>query len=769
MSSSPWLALGRCGVHILPILVSSAIIAINLKQLFIGINFKGPIQSETINIAFLQTAAKVQELLIIASLTTIVFQLTRDELIYGEGLPLGLVSAGADFTKLSFFWSPQLFGSLRTLFRGPRKYRNIQLGVFLLLAGAIALLAGPSCAVLLVPQTQVWPVGSTPVALNGTVDDFWPVSLTANPSLAAICSSSGANQYGTCPSGGFNSIWSHYSRLDAANYADYVLPYAAELSGNRYYWPIESMPPISTRTISLGGPQNTVYRYRPWMIQTHLAAAVVLDQLMKDWWNALLSDGAYSVPEIDDRRAASTHVYNPYVRVRCAPADVLSALNQTIRFPTFDDPPLLVAQNLSSDSFPNTPTNHLRFSWVPLSGLVIDELTTGAILQSAWSADNQSRLVTGCSVSAQWVPASIRSDAYSFWQGWYPKAVWFGEGYPPNGGLLMNETSRSSRTAINTDQTWLDTLTPPTPVEGPGYHKWGPSTIESILGSVGITEGFGNNITALAQSWRNHDNEDRSGLLAMVILSIFTDGLSRTGVNKLYESPVNRSQWKLLPYEKKDDFDRLILKGQRALKYPKDNDMFLVEFGISGLSYSLSLAQKLAMAVLFLHIAFALAHTLWTTLRGESSSCWDSTTEIMVLAQNSRPAMEALDNTAAGIQYSSTFSKKVIIRPTRPNDAQVADHLEFVIMGEATKAEDELSAMSSSTPGPSVSAGTSVSQLQSRTSTWPLARRIGRNISTSSADWLHDGTTSSAPLLPLQDQDSHAAQQSRIQIDHAYG
>ena len=768
-NSSPWLALGRCGIHILPILVSSAIIAINFKQLFIGINFKGPVQSETLNIAFLQTAAKVQELLIIASLTTIVYQLTRDELIYGDGLPLGLVSAGADFTQLSFFWSPQLFGSLRTLFRGSRKYRKIQLAIFLLLAGAIALLAGPSCAVLLIPQTQDWPVGSTPVALNGTIDDFWPVSLTANPSLAAICSLSGANRYAICPSGGFNSLWSHYSRLDASNYVDYVPPYAADLSGNRYYWSIESMPPISTRTISLGGPQNTIQGYRPWMVQTHLATAVVLDQLMKDWWNALLSDSSYTVPEIDDRRAVSTEVYNPYVRVRCAPADVLSASNRTIQFPTFDDSPHLVVQNPSSDFFSNTPTNHLRFSWVPLSVSAIDEVTTGAVLQSAWSADNQSRLVIGCSVSAQWAPAVIRSDAYSFWQGWYPKAVMFWDSYPQNGGRLMNQTFAGSQTAITVDQTWLNTLTPPTPVEGPDYHDWEPSTIESILGSVGVTEGFGNNMTALAQRWRTHANEDRSGLLAMVILSIFTDGLSRTGVDKLYKVPVNGSQWTFLPYEKKDDFDRLILQGQRALKYPEDNDMFSVEFGVSGLSYSLSLAQKLAVGVLSLHIALALAHTVWTTLRRESSGCWDSTTEIMVLAQNSRPAIRTLDNTAAGIQYSSTFSKKVTVRVTKADDAQVADHLEFVLMEEAMKPEYELNAMSSSTPSPAVSAGSSVFQLQSRASTWPFVRTPGGHTSTSSASLLNDGPTSSAPLLPSQNEELHAAQELRVRIDHAYG
>lgn len=106
------------------------------------------------NIALLQIGATIQELLIVASLTTIIFQLTRDELLFGDGIPLGLLAAGVDFTKLSFFWSPQTLGSLGSLFRGPRRHRRILLAIYLPLDGALALVSGPSCAVLLVPQVQ---------------------------------------------------------------------------------------------------------------------------------------------------------------------------------------------------------------------------------------------------------------------------------------------------------------------------------------------------------------------------------------------------------------------------------------------------------------------------------------------------------------------------------------------------------------------------------------------------------------------------------------
>lgn len=276
------------------------------------------------NIALLQTAAKLQELLIVASLATIVFQLTRDELLFGDGLPLGLLAAGVDFTKLSF-WSPKTLGSLRSLFSGPRKYRRILLAMFLPLASVIAIFAGPSCAVLLVPQTQDWPAGGTPVSLNGTVEDFWPVELTANLSQAPVCLSSAGTGYGVCPSGGYHSLWSHYSRLNISTYANAVPPYAYNLSGNHYYWSIDSMAPVSTRTISLGSPNPDAY-----IVQPHLSASIVLDQLMKDWWSAMLASKSYEDSEIEDRQAASTHVLSPLVGVRCAPA--VSFLLRTTRF-----------------------------------------------------------------------------------------------------------------------------------------------------------------------------------------------------------------------------------------------------------------------------------------------------------------------------------------------------------------------------------------------------------------------------------------------------
>ena len=778
ISTSRWTALSRCGVHILPVLVSIAIIVINIRQVYIGIDFKSLVSSETVNIAFLQTTAKLQELLIIASLTTIIFQLLRDELLYGDGIPLGLLGAGIDFTKLSFFWSPEILGSVRSLFKGRRKYRKIQLGLFLILAGALALLAGPSCAVLLVPQIQDWPAGGTSLFLNGTKDEFWPVEITANPSLNSTCSSSTGTRYGICPSGGYHSLWSHYAKLDHSTFTHIVPPYAKDLSGNRYYWSIQSMQPVSAGTISLGQPQGNSF-----VIQPHLSVSVLLDQLMQDWWNALLSRTRFSERNVDDRQAVSSNVLNPLVNVRCSPAELLLPSNHTVQFPTLESTQPSRTQDIAGYVTSDQPTDHLQFSWVPLPASY-ESVSTGAVLQSAWGLDNRSRLVVACSVQAQWVPAHLRTEAYTFWQGWYPKNITFEEAYPVKGGPLLSGTKQSMRNAIAVDGSWLNTLTPPTPVEGPGYFNWGPSTVESILTSARLLEDLGSDGRSLLDSWQPQGDTSRPDLLASVIGSVFADGLSRVNIEKMYETQGSPSQWTLADYGKKKDFENLLLQGKSALNNPNsgqnDVDEISLEFSISGLSYRHTLVQYLAMVVLFLHMAVAILHTVWTAGRGKSSACWDSITEILVLAQNSKPAHHALRNTAAGLQHSYTFAKKVTVQPTKLPNAREADHLELLFEEEEVHGESEMISMERPNLPHSQSARSSVVHMDEASSglantlhplTWPTYRQHGSAPSTWSSEQLNDAqpSTPNSPLLAPPNPDLYTPPRLRVKDDHAYG
>ena len=59
-TKSRWAALARCGVHILPALVSIVLITLNLYGLYIGFELQGPRQTDSIKLGVLQVTAKIQ-------------------------------------------------------------------------------------------------------------------------------------------------------------------------------------------------------------------------------------------------------------------------------------------------------------------------------------------------------------------------------------------------------------------------------------------------------------------------------------------------------------------------------------------------------------------------------------------------------------------------------------------------------------------------------------------------------------------------------------
>jgi hypothetical protein len=110
-------ALTRCCVHILPILVSITIVSLNLGHIFLGSTIPGIILDNSIAIAIFQVLAKLQELLIIASLATLVFEVVRDLMIFGDGVPLGFLGSGFMFSDISY----RVLGRLRSVRLFPSK------------------------------------------------------------------------------------------------------------------------------------------------------------------------------------------------------------------------------------------------------------------------------------------------------------------------------------------------------------------------------------------------------------------------------------------------------------------------------------------------------------------------------------------------------------------------------------------------------------------------------------------------------------------------
>ncbi len=119
-----------------------------------------------------------------ASLTAVVFQIVRHQILNGDGLPLSILTSGFTFTKLRFFLSPSLFMNLEG--RRATLLRSLII-LYIIFLGLVALLAGPASAILLIPRTVV--------SCTGDASSFSLVFYTS------IDSKTRGNQFSTMISG----------------------------------------------------------------------------------------------------------------------------------------------------------------------------------------------------------------------------------------------------------------------------------------------------------------------------------------------------------------------------------------------------------------------------------------------------------------------------------------------------------------------------------------------------------------------------------------
>jgi hypothetical protein len=157
---------------------------------------------------------------------------------------------------------------------------------------------------------------------------------------------------------------------------------------------------------------------------------------------------------------------------------------------------------------------------------------------------------------------------------------------------------------------------------------------------------------------------NRTVALEWLLALVVTDALSRTGSEHILNTTGPVSSWTIRDYIHARDFQNELFRGGHALVRPNMDGQHPVateaklEITIGGFSYqATSLTDYLAIALLALHIVVSLSHVALLFRSGESSSAWASIAELLVLAQNSRPADVALRDANVGIGCAGTYAK----------------------------------------------------------------------------------------------------------------
>ncbi|KAK0717844.1 hypothetical protein B0T26DRAFT_647722, partial [Lasiosphaeria miniovina] len=665
------LTLAQLSIHILPAIASVLVIYLNLATLYLGRTLPGPILNTDVTNALLQICAKIHELLIMASLTTIVFTFIRNEITIYDGLPLGFLCSGFMFNNIGYFWSSEFWGAATSRL-SPRA--KISMITVLVIAGLIAATAGPSAAVLLIPRLQDWNGGGSLFYLRGSASDLFPdILIGSNLTTAPVCSGPNAINYGMCPSGSFLPLSAYISSLRVIKNQANIGPPPKRISGlfGGIGIDIASVTPLIPQSHLVGELRGIACQTAA--IAPYLPVLMYQNRLWDDFakvagnisWNSNQPFSSSNEYAYDFGRYPRTSTNLPVVRSACSIAQNISSGIFDISFPVmpiyscWDETQSLFVVDLN-----NTPSNNIRVTWTTLPAQ-FGSTSTGMIFEAPWVNNQSSRVVIGCSFDARWATGGVDASEglaidlgpFDQWKEWSQLNTVF---RPPNTGRWA---------PITLDKTWLQLLTPYSTSMAQKINS-NLSTLEILLSNYSaIIDGELTKSDDQTHHWNQvaFGSSNRTLFLEWVTALLLVDGISRHYTSQQLNMTGSISDWDLLDYNLRPDWDSQLLAGGDALELPPPEignfTTFLTVISILGLSYQAqNITDYLAISVLLAHIFLALGHTLYLLWHRKSSVAWDSIPEMLVLAHNSRSSGFALKNTSAGIRSIETFRRIGMVR-----------------------------------------------------------------------------------------------------------
>ncbi|KAF3920107.1 hypothetical protein AA313_de0201549 [Arthrobotrys entomopaga] len=716
-----WVNLSRCLlVHSLPSLGSIVILWLNLVNYFIGANlttFNTP-ADDVVYLNALQVAAKAQEILVLASLATIVADLVRYRACHPDhGVRFAALTAPFSFTSIAYLFSPEFLSGVLDI---PSDYAYNTVFILLLVTVTVAgAFIGPATAVALIPMVNWFPAGGTRCYVGvppGANPSSLPVVLNSSYIHPDCYNEASRVSDQLCPAAGFYSIksWSKQisslltrtSNADEQNNVKIINDgFATEiifpgLKGDNH----------NTEPQSCGQP----------MIRDLVELRAVQDE----WRRAILTLSPFNRGRYRYRYRANTRVtytsQAPRTLVKCS-YQMVSANSTELKFPTpftpngWDIPPDY--ENL------DPPSDHSRLQfwdavtlnitqgepigrkWAEWAGVDIGEENSTTLAGRFQFDDPQWRV--------QWITPSLPVDNASLNVSSARVILYSPTNDQDNQGfqtrrdahvcsVLSHWLQSTSTIDANTDaslrlvrsQQTIEQAYPNISTvhdaKSVGRFQNGTSNVRYFIDQApiilqqswldfltpNITDGVpedytprGRNPTTLESTvFSISISKIGPGLLtelaiqSLVCVTI-NDGLSRVNTNR---SPVEKLYFD-------DDVNTWavnLIKGRDIYRPPNATDDGVniesypleLDINVQGYGYKTdSKTSQWAIALLGGHLLLVVLHIAWTLRINRSYKAWDSLSEYLALALIScRPG--AMDNCCAGIERFSTLNEIVRIR-----------------------------------------------------------------------------------------------------------
>lgn len=655
MSQSRTEAALRCAIHVVPISGAIGLVALNTIQSYIGGELSGKNGQDDEKLAALQFTAKLHELLMLASIGTIVFTYIRRELVLGEGVPFGAIFAGLQFESISLFWSMEFWGIVYSNFQ--KRHKKWLLITIILLCTLLGVSVGPSTANLMRPRLDNWPAGGTTFWINATNELLSPTFVDASPSMTHCEVDLGD---ASCPYGDWHILndayFSFWPKLDPMG----DMPESLYIPGGF------SLAKLSVRQRSTDDTNRTIWQ-NPFTVATLPPSAVSdgVAEVGRLW--------AFAVANVARNRRFWTRndatftalAPQPFTQATCQELQVnLGDLEQLdFEFPVLGDineNGITFSFRENDSAFPGAETAFAQVKALLLVGapptltwmdnpalLAVTNSTLNVIATFPNTESNGEAAVLCCSIDSRLTQTEISSTRNA------PKVV-TGEPTGWIGGTFNQAWPR-----INLTAAWARYLNPTIPGQN-----------ATIFSQIASTAGMWNT-TTLSASY-NHPF-----IVETILATMTVNGLARMSHNSGIVGSLKGNPG---PWEPGVWAEYMIPKGSLGsggsvydvtADQRKTATMFTMQATVNGYAYaSRGPVQKAAMGVLLFYSLMALAHIAYSCMTGWSSTSWDSVPEIAALAMNSQ-STEKLKNTGAGISTAGVYEERVWIRARD-------DHLEFV-------------------------------------------------------------------------------------------
>ena len=654
-----------------------------------------------------QIAAKILEIICVASLTTVVLHVLRHDLMR-DGVPLGFLGSGIFFSQANCFWSPEmLVGALHCA----KSWKRLRLLIVIVIAGFLALLIAPAAAVLLQPRIQNVPAGGTEYFLPATPDQLWPSEVNGSDELSE-CFGEYAIQNIVCANAGFESLRNYFTNFNSS----FNVPWTMWDTYGLSPLVVQSLTGKTSRLLSSG----TVFglNRETVIFQPNSMTTILQDSLTGDWRNGTKnwSGNRFSAGreyQYADQRLSSVLTTSPVVLTRCAPAQNVSAGQVEVQFPIKS----WVTRALSPSSFGSSQwedsqkpfnitivdrsiSSNLRSEWVALPTDEFGPVSGGVLLHFPGEVSNTSRAVVGCSISASWFSGEVTSDSLNNEAAWSFTET---SKYLASIRTDLNASSAEAymyRRLITIREKWIQSLTPFTPCEDCSSQPQRLTILERLFSDVGLSTVL-DDMRTHGQSqynpstkacvlqppdpadtdvdrWNRGDcnNGNKHALLELLLASVFANGLSRYGSRRAFDPASMKSrndpfQWELKTPPKAPNYYASLLSNHphhnAVLPAPENSDYVKLRMRMEVVGYAWyasGSSDYLATAVVVLYMLVALAHTVWVLAHGVTSSSWDTVTELLALALRS-PISDKLKGSGAGIERLGTYRRLTRLRAMR--------------------------------------------------------------------------------------------------------